>query len=58
MNELQTLITQAKDFAADIEEMMVDHAYKAIEIEELDTAVGDLTTKKEDLDEKKKKKED
>ena len=54
MGELQGLITQAKDFAAEIEEMHVEHTFLNIRIKELDDACEYLQETKEKLDEQKK----
>lgn len=54
MSELQTLITDAKQFADEIEEMHVEHTYLNIRIKELDDACEELQSTKEKLDEQKK----
>lgn len=54
MGELQGLITQAKEFADDIENMHVEHTYLNVKIQELDDACEYLQTTKDKLDEQKK----
>ena len=57
MQQLQTLITQAKEFREEIELFIVEKEYLGVTIEELDKTADELTCKKDDLEEKKKKKE-
>ena len=54
MAELQGLITQAKEYADEIEVMHVEHTYLNIKIKELDDACEYLQETKEKLDEQKK----
>ena len=50
MNDLQALITQAAEFAAEIEEMHSEHTFLNIKIKELDDGCEYLTSQKEELD--------
>lgn len=54
MGELQGLITEAERYAAEVEEMHVEHGFLNIRIKELDDACDYLQQTKEELDEKKK----
>ena len=57
MQQLQTLIQQAKDFRDEIELFVVEKEYLTCQIEELDKTCDELQCKKDDMEEKKKKTE-